>query len=121
MDLVLIKLVDLSFNGVFLDPHCRYTQPTGGSSFNQTGGHEFEWGVLRYGLQVDLVLIKLVDMSINGVFSYSHCRYTQGLQVDLVLIKLVDMSFNGVFLDSHCRYTGPTGGSSFNQTGGHEF
>ena len=46
---------------------------------------------------------------------------TQGLQVNLVLIRLVDMGFNGMFSDSYCRYTGPTGKSGFNQVGGHGF
>ena len=30
-------------------------------------------------------------------------------QVDLVLLRLVDMSFNGMFSNHHCLYTGPTG------------
>ena len=42
----------------------------------------------------------------------------QGRQVNLVLIRLVDMSFHGMFSDRHCRYAGPTGGSDFNQIGG---
>ena len=45
----------------------------------------------------------------------------QGPQVDLILIRLVDMSFQGMFSDPHYRYAGPTGGSDFNQIGGHEF
>ena len=43
------------------------------------------------------------------------------LQLDLVLIRLGDMSFNGMFSDLYCRYTGPEGGSGFNQIGGHDF
>ena len=39
----------------------------------------------------------------------------QGLQVDLVLIRLVDMGFNRFFSDSDCGYARPTGGSGFNQ------
>ena len=41
---------------------------------------------------------------------------TQCLQVDLVLIRLVDMGFNGMFTYPHYRYTVPTGGSGFNHT-----
>ena len=70
---------------------------------------------------MDLVLIKLVDMSFNGMFSDPHCMYT-GLQVDLFLIKLVDMSIKGMFSDLHSMYTDrPIGGSGFNQVGGHEY
>ena len=54
----------MGFSEMFSDPHCRYT-----------------------GLQVDLVLIRLVDMGFSEMFSDPHCRYT-GLQVDLVLIRL---------------------------------
>ena len=41
--------------------------------------------------------------------------------MDLVLIRLVDMGFNRVFSASHCMYARPTGGSGFNQTGRHGF
>ena len=44
-----------------------------------------------------------------------------GLQVDNILIRLMDMSFNEMFSDPHSRYIGPTGGYHFNQIGGHEF
>ena len=44
-----------------------------------------------------------MDKDFNRMFSYLHCRYI-GLKVDLVLIRLVDMSFNGMFLDPHCSY-----------------
>ena len=37
--------------------------------------------------------------------------------MDLVLIRLEDMSFNGMFSDLYCRYRGPTAGSGFNQIG----
>ena len=37
MELVLIRLMDMGFNGMFSDPHCRYT---GGSGFNQTDTSE---------------------------------------------------------------------------------
>ena len=41
VDLVLIRLMDNAFNGMFSDPFCRYTGLTGRSSFNQVGGHGF--------------------------------------------------------------------------------
>ena len=46
---------------------------------------------------------------------------TQVLLLDLVLISLVDMSSNWMFSYPHCRYTVPAAGSGFNQFGGHEF
>ena len=36
-----------------------------------------------------------------------------GLQVDLVLIRLVDVGFSGMFSDPHYTYM-PTGGFGFN-------
>ena len=42
MDLVLIKLVDMDFDGIFSEPHQRYLGFTGGSDCNQIGGHEFQ-------------------------------------------------------------------------------
>ena len=47
VDLVLIRLVDMGFNGMFSYPHCRYTLDIGGSGFKQIGGHGFQWDVLR--------------------------------------------------------------------------
>ena len=44
-----------------------------------------------------------------------------GLQVELFLIRLVDMVFKWMFSYPHCGYTGPAGGASSNQTGGHGF
>ena len=41
MELVLIRLVDMSSKVMFSDPHSRYTGPTGGAGFNQIGGHGF--------------------------------------------------------------------------------
>ena len=49
---VLIRLVDMSFNGMFSNPHYRYTRPRSGSAFNKIGGHEFQWDVLKSSLQV---------------------------------------------------------------------
>ena len=43
MELVLIRLVDMSLNAMFSNTHCR---STGGVGFNQTGGHN----VLKYSL-----------------------------------------------------------------------
>ena len=65
---------------------------------------------------MDLVLIRLVDMSFNGMFS-DLTAGIQGLLLDVVLIKLVDISFNEMFSDPHRA----RGGSGFNQIGGHEF
>ena len=47
------------------------------SGSNQIGGHGFQWDVLRssqgtWVLQVGLVLIRLVDMGFNGMFSDPH-------------------------------------------------
>ena len=50
MELVLIRLVDMSFNRMFSDPHYKYTWPTYGSGFNLIGGHEFQQDVLRSSL-----------------------------------------------------------------------
>ena len=42
MGLVLNRLVDMGFNGMFSYPHCRYTGTIGGPVFNnQIGGHGF--------------------------------------------------------------------------------
>ena len=68
------------------------------------------------------MLIRLVDMGLNWVFSDPHCMYSlyyslimllyyftivgiHGLQMDLVLIRLVAMGLNWVFLDPHCMYS----------------
>ena len=47
LDLVLIRLEDMSFNVMFSDLYCRYSGPTCGFGFNQIGGHELQWDVLR--------------------------------------------------------------------------
>ena len=39
-------------------------------------------------------------MGFNGIFSDPHCRY---LQVDLVLIRLVDIGFNMMLSDHWYR------------------
>ena len=44
-----------------------------------------------------------------------------GLYVNLVLIRLVDMGSNGMFSYPHCRYTLAIGGSGFKQIGGRRF
>ena len=50
----------------------------------------------KQDLQVDLVLMRLVDMTFSRVFSDPHLGI-QGLQMDLVLMRLVDMTFSRVF------------------------
>ena len=45
MDLGLIRLVDMDFEGMFIYLHYRYTGPIGGSGFNQIGGHGFQRNV----------------------------------------------------------------------------
>ena len=50
MELVLVRLVAMSFNTVFSDPHCRYIGSTDGAGFSQIGGHEFQHSVLRSSL-----------------------------------------------------------------------
>ena len=48
--MVLIRLVDMSHNVVFPDPHCRYGEPTDEDGFNQIGGHESQCSVSRSSL-----------------------------------------------------------------------
>ena len=50
VNLVLIRLVDITFSRVFSDPHCGYTQLEGGYGFNHISGHDFLKGVLRSSL-----------------------------------------------------------------------
>ena len=47
---VLIRLVDMSHNAVFPDPHCRFIEPTREDGFNQIGGHESQCSVSRSSL-----------------------------------------------------------------------
>ena len=49
-DLVLIRVIEMSFNVMLPDPHCKYTRPTGGSDFNQSDRHEFQCDVTRSSL-----------------------------------------------------------------------
>ena len=42
MEVFLIRLVDMCFNGMFTDPLCMYIRPSGRSVFNQIGGHGFQ-------------------------------------------------------------------------------
>ena len=44
-----------------------------------------------------------------------------GLEVDLLLIVLVHMSLNSVFSDPLCTYVGSRGEFRFNLIGSHEF
>ena len=41
--------------------------------------------------------------------------------MDFVLIKLLDMTFNRMFSDPLCWSIGPAGGFCFNQIAGHDF
>ena len=52
MDLVLIKLLDMTFNKMFSDLFCWSIGHTGGSGFNQIAGHDFQQDVLRSSLLV---------------------------------------------------------------------
>ena len=72
------------------------------------------------GLQKNLLLIRLVNMGFNGMFSDLHCIY-KGLTEEPFLIRLVNMGFNGMFSDTHCRYKGLTEEPAFNQIGEHGF
>ena len=38
------------FNMMISDPHSRYVEPTGGSDFNQIGGHGFQHDDIRSSL-----------------------------------------------------------------------
>ena len=38
------------FNEMFSDPLCRHIKPSGGSGFNQSGEHDFQWDVLKSSL-----------------------------------------------------------------------
>ena len=55
------------------------------------------------------------------IFSQILTIGIQGPQVDVMLIRLVDMSFSEMFSDPHYRYTMPSGGSHVDQIGGHGF
>ena len=48
--MVVFRLVAMSFNTAFSDPHCRYIGYTGAAGFSQIGGHEFQLSVLRSSL-----------------------------------------------------------------------
>ena len=51
---------------------------------------------------------------VSAGYSQIFTASIHGLQVNLVLIRLVAMGFNWVFSDLYCRYTWPTGESGFN-------
>ena len=46
VNMSLIRLVDMDFNRMFPEPHCRHSEPLGGPVFKQIGGHGFQWDVL---------------------------------------------------------------------------
>ena len=96
MDLALIGLVDMGFSVMFSYPYCRYIGPTDGSGFNYIGRHGSQWGGGGGGGSQILIV------------------YILDLQMDLVLIRLVDMDLSGMFSNPYCRYTWPTDGSGFN-------
>ena len=50
MKVVLIRLVDMSHNIVFPDPHCRCGEPTSEGGFNQIGRHKSQCNVSRSSL-----------------------------------------------------------------------
>ena len=96
----------MGFNGMFSDPHCRYTRPTGGYDFNQIGGHGFQWDVLRFLLWVYRAYMWIFFQSSWWTWVSMGCSQIlavdiQGLLVDLGLIRFVDMGFNGMFSDPH--------------------
>ena len=62
-----------------------------------------------------------MQLLISTWYSKTLTVTIQALQVDLSLIRLVDMGFNMVFSDPHSKYTGLTGGSGFNYIGAHWF
>ena len=74
----------MGFSEMFSYPVYRYKKPSGRS-----------------------VLIRLVDMGFNGIFSDLHCNYTGS--IDESGLRLVDTSFNGMFSKPLSRYTGSTG------------
>ena len=51
-NLLLIRLENMGFNGMFSDLHCIYTGLTEEPSFNQTCEHGFQWEVLRSSLYI---------------------------------------------------------------------
>ena len=51
-NLLLIRLVNMGFNGMFSDLHCIYRGLTEESAFNQIGEHWFQWDVLRCSLYI---------------------------------------------------------------------
>ena len=79
MDLVLIRMVVMGFNGSDLQYRL-----TGGLHFNQIGGVNL-WTQFSMGC------------------SQIHTVGIQRLQLDLILIRLEDMGFNGMFSDPHCN------------------
>ena len=66
MDLDLIRPVDIGFKRMLSDPHCRYTEPIGGTGCNQTGGHGFQKDVIRSSLQVCYLFFYSVEVHGTG-------------------------------------------------------
>ena len=44
------QIEDMSFNGLFSYPRCRYLKPIGGSGFNLIEGHAFEQDIFIFSL-----------------------------------------------------------------------
>ena len=61
---------------------------------------------LPVGIQgLQLLFIRLLDMSFNGMSSVPPCRLYK--VYNSFFIRLLDMSFNGMFSDPFCRCTMP--------------
>ena len=72
--------MDMSFNGMVSDPHCRYTEPTGASSFIQIGNmHKHS---MMYNMQ------SLFDR-FNIFTEFKHRMFSNNIIVDN--IKLCDL------------------------------
>ena len=93
--MVLIRLVDVCFSGVFSDPHCKYTMPEGGSGFNHISGHDFQMGVLRSSLTI-------------GIQAHSGFNQISGHDFQKGVLR----SSLTIGIQAH---------SGFNQIGGHDF
>ena len=69
---------------------------------------------------MDLVLIRLVNMSFNEIFPYPRCRY-KGLTCGAGFNQIDGHGFQRDIPNPHSIHTEATSGFSFNQIGEHEF
>ena len=81
-----------------------YTEPVGGSGFNEIGGHEFQRDVLRSSIEFIQTVGGSGFNEIDGQefqrdVLRSSTEAIQSLWVDLVLMRLVDMSSSEMFSD----------------------